>query len=75
MLAGFMEVNPPDDALGGRLSFLYRPGKGTYLRTLSSSIRPEGEGLLDAIWIRPVATSFDSPTDIPFLHELLARPP
>ena len=70
VLAGFMEDNPPDDALGGRLSFLYRPGEGTYLRTLSSSIRPEEKGLLDAIWIRPTAASFGTAPYLPTVHEL-----
>ena len=70
MLAGFMEVNPPDDALGGRVSFLDRPGKGTYLWALSSSIRPEEEGLLDAIWIRPTAASFGTAPYLLPVHEL-----
>ena len=70
MLAGFMEVNPPDDGRGGRVSFLYRPGKGTYLRALSSSIRPEEEGLLDAIWIRPTAASFGTAPYLLPVHEL-----
>ena len=65
-----MEVNPPDDARGGRVSFLYRPGEGTYLRALSSSIRPEEEGLLDAIWIRPTATSFGTAPYLLPVHEL-----
>ena len=73
VLAGFMEVNPPDDALGGRLSFLYRPGKGTYLRALSSSIRPEEKGLLDALWIRPTAASFGTAPYLPPVHELVVN--
>jgi hypothetical protein len=70
VLAGFMEVNPPDDAFGGRVSFLYRPGKGTCLRALSSSIRPEEKGLLDALWIRPTAASFGTAPYLPPVHEL-----
>ena len=73
VLAGFMEVNPPDDALGGRLSFLYRPGKGTYLRALSSSIRPEEKGLLDALWIRPTAAFFGTAPYVPSIHELVVN--
>ena len=70
VLASFMEVNPPDDAHGGRVSFLYRPGEGTYLRALSSSIRPEEKGLLDALWIRPTAASFGAAPYLPTVHEL-----
>ena len=74
MLAGFMEVNPPDDGRGGRVSFLDRPGKGTYLWALSSSIRPEEEGLLDALWIRPAAASFGTAPYLPSIHELTFHP-
>lgn len=74
MLAGFMEVNPPDDGRGGRVSFLYRPGEGTYLGTLSSSFRPETEVLLDALWIRPNAASFGTAPYLLSIHEPIINP-
>lgn len=67
-LASLLEINPIDDALGSCVSFHYRFGKGAYLRTLSGSLRPKEEGLLDALWIRPAAASF-SPA--PYLSSIL----
>ena len=70
LLACPLEDRFDDDALGGRVSFLDRPGKWTYLWALSSSIRPESEALLDALWIRPTAASFGTAPYLLPVHEL-----